>query len=115
MTRQNGAITADVEAELCPEGARAAPRQPKPTPSAGVRWSSLARDPPLRAASYAPALARRTGRVQARPRTRSIWEMSVYLFFGGAALEEAWDPDPAAVVAKADAKWPAIRDRLAAR
>ena len=39
----------------------------------------------------------------------------VWRFFGTEGLEEEWDSDPAAAVVKADAEWPAIRDRLAAR
>lgn len=49
------------------------------------------------------------------PEAWRIVDGKLYLFFGTAALEEAWDPNPAAVVAEADDKWPAIRDRLAAR
>ena len=49
------------------------------------------------------------------PEVWRIVDGKLYLFFGTEGLEEEWDSDPAAAVVKADAEWPAIRDRLAAR
>jgi YHS domain-containing protein len=49
------------------------------------------------------------------PEAWRIVDGKLYLFFGKEGLEEEWDPNPATVIAKADANWPAIRARLAAR
>ena len=49
------------------------------------------------------------------PEVWRIVDGKLYLFFGNEGLEENWDADPRAVVAKADAKWPAIEAKLAAR
>lgn len=49
------------------------------------------------------------------PEAWRIVDGKLYLFFGEGGLEQDWDPNPAAVVAKADANWPAIETKLAAR
>jgi YHS domain-containing protein len=53
--------------------------------------------------------------VNVDPEAWRIVDGKLYLFFGKAGLEQDWDPNPAAVVAKADANWPAIEAKLAAR
>jgi YHS domain-containing protein len=49
------------------------------------------------------------------PEAWRIVDGKLYLFFGKAGLEQDWDSHPAAVVAKADANWPAIEAKLVAR
>lgn len=49
------------------------------------------------------------------PEAWRIVDGKLYLFFGKEGLEEEWDPDPAAVIAKADANWPAVKAKLAAQ
>jgi YHS domain-containing protein len=49
------------------------------------------------------------------PEAWRIVDGKLYLFFGKGGLEQDWDPNPAAVVEKADANWPAIEAKLAAR
>ena len=53
--------------------------------------------------------------VNVDPEAWRIVDGKLYLFFGTGGLEQDWDPHPEAVVAKADAKWPAIEAKLAAR
>jgi YHS domain-containing protein len=53
--------------------------------------------------------------VNVDPEAWRIVDGKLYLFFGKAGLEQDWDPNPEAVVAKADANWPAIEDKLLAR
>ena len=53
--------------------------------------------------------------VNVDPEAWRIVDGKLYLFFGNGGLEQDWDPHPEAVVAKADAKWPAIEAKLAAR
>jgi hypothetical protein len=53
--------------------------------------------------------------VNVDPEAWRIVDGKLYLFFGKAGLEQDWDSNPAAVVAKADAKWPAIEAKLIAR
>jgi YHS domain-containing protein len=53
--------------------------------------------------------------VNVDPEAWRIVDGKLYLFFGEGGLEQDWDPNPAAVVAKADANWPAIETKLAAR
>jgi YHS domain-containing protein len=48
------------------------------------------------------------------PEAWRIIEGKLYLFGGKAGLEEDYDPYAADMIKKADANWPAIRDRLAA-
>jgi YHS domain-containing protein len=49
------------------------------------------------------------------PEAWRIVDGKLYLFFGKEGLEEDWDRNPAAVVAEADARWPVIEARLAAK
>ena len=53
--------------------------------------------------------------VNVDPEAWRIVDGKLYLFFGNGGLEQDWDPHPEAVVAKADANWPAIEAKLAAR
>jgi hypothetical protein len=53
--------------------------------------------------------------VNVDPEAWRIVDGKLYLFFGKAGLEQDWDASPAAVVAKADANWPVIEAKLAAR
>lgn len=49
------------------------------------------------------------------PEAWRIVDDKLYLFFGEGGLEQDWDPNPEAVVAKADANWPAIEAKLSAQ
>jgi YHS domain-containing protein len=49
------------------------------------------------------------------PEAWRIVNSKLYLFGTKAGLEEEWDPNPAAVMAKADANWPALEAKLIAR
>jgi YHS domain-containing protein len=49
------------------------------------------------------------------PEAWRIVDGKLYLFFGKGGLEQDWDPNPEAVVAKADANWPAVEAKLVAR
>jgi YHS domain-containing protein len=53
--------------------------------------------------------------VNVDPEAWRIVDGKLYLFFGKGGLEQDWDPHPAAVVAKADANWPAMEAKLVAR
>ena len=60
-------------------------------------------------------VARGERSVNVDPEAWRIVDGKLYLFFGKTGLEQDWDQNPAAVVATADAHWPAIEAKLAAR
>jgi hypothetical protein len=75
------------------------------TPTARGPMVLSARDPPLHAAGYALALALRTGRAQARSRTRCIQEMSV-LILSISATSSRTEPCGPAPCASRVMPWP---------
>ena len=80
--------------------------RPSPRPRSGTRRNTAA------CAPWAWPMARS---VNIDPEAWRIVDGKLYLFFGNGGLEQDWDPHPEAVVAKADANWPAIEAKLAAR
>ena len=93
-----------------------APPGSSPTPSTATFAATPIRYAPQYGGLCALGVAKNGERsVNVDPEAWRIVDSKLYLFFGKGGLEQDWDPNPAAVVAKADANWPAIEDKLAAR